>query len=242
MQLITGRKMLPPRILLYGPHGVGKTTWGAGAPSPVLVQTEDGLGNLDVPRFPLCSDYEQVCSALKELATEDHDRKTLVLDSLDHLEPLVWAETCRREKNKPSIESFGYGKGYVEASTEWRSILDLLSAIRNRGMSVVLLAHAEIKAFNDPSSEPYDRYQIKLHKIASAIVQEWVDAIFFATYLRDVIQADGKKTRAIGNGERVCYTEERPTHVAKNRWSLPYELPLDWASFIKAYKAATKGE
>ena len=36
--------LTPPRILLHGVAGIGKTTFAAGADEPVFLCTEDGLG------------------------------------------------------------------------------------------------------------------------------------------------------------------------------------------------------
>ena len=82
----------PPRILIHGVHGVGKTTFAAGAPDPVFILTEDGLGTLEVPHFPLARTFDEVMQALAALYTEEHAFRTLVVDSVDWLEPLIHAE------------------------------------------------------------------------------------------------------------------------------------------------------
>src|SRR5690606_37239112 len=110
----------PPRIIIHGEPGVGKTTFAACAPAPVIIQTEDGLGNLDVEAFPLAASLEDVMGALTALYEEGHSYATLVVDSLDWLEPLIWQRVCR-DHNVASIEALGYGKGYVEALGYWRT-------------------------------------------------------------------------------------------------------------------------
>ena len=245
-QVITGRRMAPPRIVIYGPGGVGKTSWAASSPTPLLIPTEDGRGTLEVPAVPLVKSMQEMGQVLTEIRDSEHAYKTLILDSLDHLEPLIW-RYCVEQANKPaikSIEDFGYGKGYVEALGSWRKVLGLLSEIREKkGMAIILIAHHEIKAFQDPTSEPYDRYQIKLHKSAAGLVQEWADAVLFATYEVHAIKGETDKVRGMGEGKRRLLCEERPTHVAKNRWGLPYELPMPidnpFAPFAAALKAAT---
>lgn len=222
--------------MVYGSHGVGKTTWACSAPDAILLPTEDGRGLLDVPSLPIATTFDGVMDSLRSLATEEHAFKTLVIDSMDHLEPLIW-QTLFTEK-WTSIEQVGggYGKGYVEALTVWRKFFDALTWLRDKkGMAIILVAHAEIKTFANPAGEDYDRYQPKLHKSASALVQEWVDAVLFASAKAFAIETDSGKTVGKGSGERALYTEERPHHLAKNRWSLPYELPLKWDSFAAAY-------
>ena len=221
----------PPRLLIYGTAGIGKTTLGTNAPAPVFIQTEDS--EVGCPTFGLLKTYDEVMEAMASLVTEDHDFKTVVLDSLDWLEPIIWRETCRLNK-WASIEDPGYGKGYAAALDTWRVVLDGFNALRDeRGMAVIILAHCEIKRFDSPETEPYERYQIKLQKAASALVQEHVDAVLFANYRVSTVKADAgfnrKAVRGVGAGDRRLYTTERPAFLAKNRFGLDDSLDLDWA-------------
>ena len=160
-QLTRANTPKPPRILIHGVAGVGKTTFAAEANNPVFVQTEDGLGTIPAANFPLARTFEEVLESLASLYTEDHDFKTVVIDSVDWLEPLVWGKACR-DNGWGSIEDAGYGKGYVAALTLWRQYIDGLNALRDdRGMTVVQIAHTDIKRFDSPEHDPYDRYVIK---------------------------------------------------------------------------------
>ena len=230
--------LAPPRILIHGVAGVGKTTFASRSDRPVFVATEDGLGMLKVPHFPLARSFDDVMEALAALYTEPHDYKTVVVDSVDWLEPLVWARACK-DNGWGSIEEPGYGKGYVAALDLWRQYLDGLNALRDeRGMTVIQIAHTDIKRFDSPEHEPYDRYVIKLHARAAALLQEHSDVVLFANYRISTVKSDvgfnKKVTRALGSGERVLYTAERPAFLAKNRYGLPDVLPLDWQAFAAA--------
>lgn len=243
-----GRQARPRRVMLYGVHGIGKSTFGANAPNAVFIPTEDGLANIDCARFPLAESYDDVMQALMELYSESHDFQSVVIDSLDWLERLIWAQVVRirgphAKIPVENIEDFGYGKGYTYALEPWKEILDGLGALRNeRQMTVILLAHAKIERFENPETDAYDRYSPRLNKHASAMVQEWCDEVLFATYSVHTKQTDEgfdrKRTRGIGSGDRILRTTERPAHMAKNRLGLPEELPLDYAAYAQFVKPA----
>ena len=241
-QLVRAAHPKPPIMTVYGVHGIGKTTFAAQAPSPVFVQTEDGLGTLACPHFPLAATFEDAIGALAALYTEPHDFKTCVIDSVDWLEALIWAKACR-DNGWASIEDAGYGKGYVAALNLWRQYIDGLNALRDdKGMTVIQIAHTDIKRFDSPEHDPYDRYTIKLHARAAALVQEHSDIVLFANYRVSTVKADvgfnKKVSRAVGSGERVIHTTERPAFLAKNRYGLPDTLPLDWQAFAQAMPEA----
>ena len=238
----TGRVQRPRRTLVYGTHGVGKSSFAARFPSPIVIQTEEGLNGIAVDRFPLARRFADVLECLAALAEGEHEYRTVVVDSLDWLERLAWSSVCDK-RGVSSIEEIGYGKGYVFALDLWKVVLDSLDILRNeRGMQVVLIAHAAVERFNNPETDPYDRFVPRLQRLASACVQEWCDEVLFATYRvkTRTVPAGGDRTRAqgVGRGERLLHTEERPGHVAKNRLFLPAELPLDFDAYAAAVAAA----
>ncbi len=231
-QIHRGLQLVPRRVTLYGTHGIGKSTFGAMADKPVFIQTEDGLGGIDCAYFPLAMHYGDVVNALAALYSEAHEYRTIVVDSLDWLERLIWGKVCE-DRGVGSIEDIGYAKGYFFALTHWRAILAGLDALRKeRGMSIILIAHAQIEKFANPETDTYDRYSPRLHKHASALVQEWSDEVLFATYAVHTKSTDEgfgrKRIQGLGTGARILRTTERPSHVAKNRLGLPDTLPLDW--------------
>jgi hypothetical protein len=239
----TGASPRPPRLLIYGPHKIGKSTFGASAPDPIFIQIEDGLDALSTSAFPQARDWDTVLTQIGALAQEPHEYRTLVVDSLDWLERLIWAHVCKVGGVK-SIEDLGYGKGYVAAVDVWKLFLETLNYLRDeKGMAVILLAHAEIKRFDAPDkAASYDRYQPKLHAKAGALVSEAVDAIGFANYQVSVVKEEQgfKKERAVGKGtgQRRLFLEERPSHIAGNRYRLPPEIEFSWDAFADAFTQA----
>jgi len=243
-QIQKGRRRAPPRILLYGIEGIGKSTFGAQTPKPIFVQCEDGLDEIDCEKFPLARTYGDVLAALTDLRTGQHEYETAVIDSVDWLERLVWDKLCD-QYGVVSIEKVdgGYGKGYTHALTYWRAIIEHLNALRHdRGMAILLIAHSKVERFEDPESSPYDRYSPRLHKHVSALLSEWCDAVLFATRkIRTQTEDAGfNRKRTIANaigkagGERILRCVGGPSCIAKNRYGIVEELPLSWAAFMQA--------
>lgn len=233
-----GKIQSAPRALCYGPEGIGKSTFGAGAPSPIFLGAEDGTGQLDVSRFPQPETWDDILSAIAVLEREPHEYKTLVIDTLDWVEPIIWAHCCERDKEK-TIESYGYGKGYQVAVDEWRRLLSALERLRSvRRMGVVLLAHSQIRTFKNPEGEDFDRYELKLHAKAGGICKEWVDAVLFANFETFAQKNEKtKRVKGISTGARLLYTARTAAYDAKNRYSLPESMSLSWDEFAAGVAA-----
>lgn len=233
--VITGKRASPRRILLYGTHGIGKSTWAAGAPSPIVLQTEDGLNDIGVDRTPVLTKTIDVARWLIELSGEaQHKYQSVVIDTVDWLEKLIWTAVCE-EGDKKSIEDFGYGKGYVRALQRWEQLIAYLEACRAKGLHCILVAHARVEKYTPPDADPYDRWSPDIHKTAAACLQEWADEVLFATYKVATVKTPTNfgqaRTRAVGEGERLVYTSEQPTHLAKRRIELPDVLPLEFKAY-----------
>jgi len=227
-QVHSGRRHRPPRLLIYGTEGIGKSTLAAQAPASIFIPTEDGLDQIECDSFSLARSFEDVLAYLAALSTEEHQYQTVVIDSADWLERLIFDHVCKQYGAK-SIEKVdgGYGKGYIHALTQWRQVIDALRYLREqKEMVVVLLAHAKIEKFADPESTTFDRFSPRLNKNATALLCEWCDAILLATRERGA--AKGEKS----GGQRILRCVGGPACVAKNRYGLPETLPLSWPALM----------
>lgn len=247
----SSRVWRPQKIVIYGVPGIGKTTFAATFPAPVLVRTEDGARTMDIPTFPALlrslTDFNGIYKAL----CGKHDFKTVILDSLDWLEPLVFQRVIAEhnrltpEKQVNSIEGFGYGKGYVKAKEEWQKLFRCLDTLVDKGMNVIAIAHAAAVTFEPPDSEAYQRYTLKLNKHSAALWTEWPDMLLFLNYRANIVREDGGKAKAKGTGARVVYTSERPAWQAKSRWNLDDEILVGtdpaWTAFHEQLTEATEG-
>lgn len=221
------RKPTPPRLVIYGAGGIGKSTIASKFPAPLFIQTENGLENIDATSAGLMGSYTEFVCALNELAVNcDHyaDFKTIVIDSIDWLERLIWQEVCTQNKIK-SIESLAYGRGYNMAADLWRGILSQLDAIRAAGKIIVLIAHGVQVNISDPETPELKKFDIKLHKSARALVVEWSDVVLFATR---------KRGTARGNAsERVLRGDDCAQYFAKTRYKFPTDIPFDAGAVLK---------
>ena len=242
----TGKKDRPALVLIFGGDGLGKSTFASEAPSPVFLGPEEGTANLDVARFDNIKTFSDIMLKIDELINEDHSFKTLAIDSLDHIEPLLWKEICKEGGNVDVIEDAfgGFGRGFTRANQKWVEMQHKLSQLREKkGMNIIIIGHSQIKPFNDPKQPaPYDRHILKLNEKASALWREFVDCVLFVDNDTVVRKEKGQqKAKAYGENKRILYTERRPAFDAKNRYGLPAEMPFElgesWAVFFTAMKA-----
>jgi hypothetical protein len=233
-----GRQIKPIFVCLYGPDGVGKSTFGASAPNPVFIGTESGSFTLEAARLPQPKSIGQYIGQTLALRDQPHPFESIIVDSLDWLEPLIWKQVCAEGKVE-TIEKYeqGYGKGYVRAAEIWRGVINELAGLAQR-FHVILIAHSKIKKFDDPShSAAYERYIIGINEHAAAVVRQAVDCVLFATFKANVKTLSKTSARGIGDGVRLMFSQHRPAFDAKNRFNLPFEMPLDWGTFGRAVKA-----
>lgn len=231
-EITRGIQQKAQKVVIYGPEGIGKSTFAAGFPNPVFIDTEGSTKHMDVARLPRPSSWQMLLAEIDEVK-KARPCDTLIIDTVDWAEQLCIEALCAKYL-KNGIEDFGYGNGYVYAKEAFGRFLNRLEDVIEAGMHVVLTAHAQIRKFEQPNEMgAYDRYELKLGKKTqsqtSPLVKEWADMVLFANYKTFSVAADdkGRKHKAQG-GKRVMYTTHHPCWDAKNRHNLAEELPFEY--------------
>lgn len=229
-------------IVVYGPEGVGKTTFGVSAPAPVVLGPENGLGDLvNVIPQKVTQTFAEVAAGVAHLANEKHEFKTLVVDTINGIEQLIHADICAdQDVSNIELAFGGYGKGYIEAQKRIAGLMASLKALRDKkNMTVIIVGHSMVKTFNDPTlAAPYDRYMLKMNEKGAAIVREAVECVFFLNYKTYVKEEKGKKAKAFSDDARALHTRRTAAYDAKNRWSLPAEILLGKGNGWTTYQEA----
>ena len=226
----------PVRVNVQGVDGIGKSTFGADAPSSIFIQAEDGLKFIDnVARFPVIESWNQLLTQVKTLIEEPHDYKSVVLDTTDAASKFGEEFVCESNGwSGPQDKQAGYGAFYVAEENAWRKLLQGLNiCFEDRGMNVILLSHVGDKTIVDPTVGEYHAFQMRSNKKINSLIKDWVDFNLFADYDKSV--NDGKPK---SHGNRILYTKYSMGFEAKSRLTIPSQLSLDWDAFHKSYLEA----
>lgn len=238
MQITRGKRARAQKVVVYGPEGIGKSTFAAQFPEPLFIDTEGSTDNMDVARLDKPSSYTMLKNEIAWVKANPTVCKTLVIDTIDWAESLAIADVCAQH-GKKGIEDFGWGNGYTYTKEEMGRLLNMLGELVDLGINVVLTAHAQMRKFEQPDEMgSYDRWELKLGKKTSSqtapLVKEWADMVLFANYKTIVMTADNGKKKATG-GQRVLYTQHHPAWDAKNRHNLPEEILFDYAEIAHIF-------
>lgn len=232
MQIISGKQSRAIKTLIYGPEGIGKSTFAAQFPRPLFIDTEGSTVHMDVRRLPKPEAWLELIEEVNWVLANPGECGTLVIDTADWAETLCNEYVCARDK-KAGIEDYGYGKGYVYAQEEFGRLPNLLEQLIDKGVNVVICCHAQMRKFEQPDEMgAYDRWEMKLSKKVGPMLREWCDMVLFANYKTIVVNVDGqgaqKGKNKVQGGSRVMYTTHHPCWDAKNRFALPDELPFKY--------------
>ena len=213
----------PPKLVLVGVEGFGKTSIAASIEDVAILmpETEQGLltliGAKRVDAVP-CKVTKKWSETLKAIG-EFKGFEALALDELSGFEQQCFDHVCRQEFGGDWSKFWAYHKGPNMALPEWSKFLARLETL---GVMIVACSHCAIETFKDPMNEDHDRYVAALHKKTWALTKRWADACLFGTFV-SIVDDEGK---GIGGEDRTIYTTHSDTHDAKNRYGMPTELTV----------------
>jgi hypothetical protein len=231
------RRRRPTLGVLAGPPGIGKSTLLSMAPNVVFSDIERGLDNLVVNRFDdIPTTFKMFRNQYLELLNEEHSYQAYVIDTLDAVELLVWQQVIAEGRCK-SIEEYGggYYKGYTRAKEIFIGMLNELIQLSEK-MNVWMICHSQLGPVNDPMlSGSYDVFDLKLHKYATAVVQQKVDCILFGRMEISIAKDSPKarKGRGINTGDRLLYCQPATGVMAKNRYDMPETIEFSYEAIEK---------
>jgi hypothetical protein len=239
LSLITKqRRRRPILAVLEGPSGVGKSSFGAQMSDVVFIPTERGLDQITVAKFPVPETLDEFADYLSAIDEEKHDYKSLVIDTVDALELLIFdaviAEARKLDKRVKSIEDVGGGwqKGYQRARDYWQRLLARLTSLSER-MNVLLIGHSHLRTITDPMlGTAYDSFEMKVQQKSAELIKQSVDMILFARLTTSVAKETPKarKGRGLVSGDREMYTQPTTGIEAKNRYDLESPMEFSWAA------------
>jgi len=239
----------PPRVVVHGCGGVGKTTFGIQAckqNNGIFIQIEDGLDSLganNIARFPRITKWGRTSEsedttgqfvfydALKSLVSENHDYKTVVIDTIDSGVPMLDEFVVETYYNGDAKKADAYKNKYGDYVREMSKVLKAMDILSSKGIMPIVLSHSVVENHKDPSTESYKRWEMHLpggdKTSLGDMLYNWADIVLFATF--DVV-VDTNRHGTGGN--RVAYTEWSPAYDAKNRYGLPNKIQFDYNTMM----------
>lgn len=236
---------MPPKIILYGRNGIGKSYFASSAPSPIFLDLDENIYELPViSNRTLGVDlktFEDVLGFMGLLFNEEHEFKTLVIDSLSSLERLI-TQKVLYDNHVNSLASFKYGQGNLKMIPLWEEFFTKLKKLwKRKSMTILLLGHDRERREETVSGISYTQHQLNLYDKASEILRNWCSCVLFA---EDEIELSEesvefkKKVPKTKNSTRILHTDGGTAFLAKNTYNLPPSLPLNWNvlhNHIQAY-------
>ncbi len=213
-----------PKGIIYGPPGAGKTTFGATADRSLIIDCENGAGAIPCSRTPFLTTWPEISQWLTAIEREDHAYRTIAVDSLDwmlrRLEEHVSGSAGKLDQTLNRSHG-GYGNGkQVMRNHVYQVLLPQLDRIVNRGIAVLLLAHASRSEITDVDGVTTEKTTAEVPEGYLNVFVEWSDFVCLA--------------RMDADGRRVLVTRETPRALAKNRYGMAEIIPFDWPSFTAA--------
>jgi len=234
-RILKGKVDRPPRVVVYGFDGVGKTGFAAGAPNVFFLDANKGSFKYNVDRV-LIESWDETYEWLVAIENGEIKCDNVALDAVSDFESMSYARLF--PGSTISKYEGGYNKGDDVAVLEWRRLLSQLERVWLKGKGVILISHANVKKFEDPTGPGYERFELATRKPLAHLLRGWSDYVLFARENVTLAGEKNKPVKATTTGERWIYTRRTPAYDAKARGTtlFPERIPLSWDEFVKAVK------
>jgi hypothetical protein len=239
LNITKGKRQTPIRGIIMGTSGIGKSTFAAGLPKPLFLDTEESTNELDVDRITI-TDWQHLLDTIRQVANSTLTYQTIVIDTADWAERML-IENLLKKNGKKSIEDYSFGKGYTIAAEEFGRFLTATDALTAKGMHVVFIAHTKVVRVSPPDqTDGYDRYELKMSKQSAPLLKEWSDLLIFAHNQVTIVEGTDGRVKAQGGKERVMHTTSSAAWDAKNRFGLPEVMPFDASLLLPMFSGRIK--
>lgn len=248
-----------PKILFYAADKFGKSTFAAQAPKPLFIDLDKRLKEIECAKVGVES-WDGLLEVIGALLKQDHDFKTLVLDSGGTAEQLAMKDVVAdynrsKSADKPTVDSVGsipYGAGYPNLLEKWKYLLHGLQLLNDKGIIILILCHADYIDWENSDGTKFKRYVPDLKGASDKagsllqITRKWMDITMYGhqpRYNQSIQDGfDKKKVKMVAGalGDRVLCTQETALWLAGNTYKLPESIPFPevggWATFYNHIK------
>ena len=179
--------------LIYGPPKIGKSTFGARMPKPLLLAFERGYNAIpgviaqDITSW---GEMKQVMRELKKPEVQENF-KSIVVDTIDIAADFAQKYVC----NQLGIENIGDGgwttNGWAKYKKEFEDVFRTLAQL---GYAIVFISHDKEKTIKPQNGTEYQQIGSSMQSSALSIIENMADIIGYA---HPKVNPDGTTQRVL---------------------------------------------